>query len=438
MKLLRSLAFILLFAAVPSVAEVTYTAANIVFNHPGPYAQDQLEAAAGIHPGTTFKSDDLGTAAQRLVDTGFFSDVGATLTGRVDAATVLFDINPIDRSQMVHVGFQNFVWLTHAEIEAALRAKAPLFLDYLPETSPLLDDFTATLTAALAAKGITAKVTHDTIEPTLISPERTLEFRITSPSIRVANVKLEGVSPDLVPLIQKSVNAAARSLYTESPAGSTTADRILAPLLDAGYNQASLSNVTLEPALSDSTASVVLSATLNAGNIYHVSSIAFAGTPLLSAESFAASEKLHPDSAASRTLLLQTLAPLDDAYRRKGYMDVIVVAEPDANPATHQVHYTVTVKPGEQYRVNEVTANNLDPAAQADFDRGFLMRKGDIFNPDYIHSFFINNPGLKALIPYGGSYKAYADPNTHTVDVVLTFARGGVPTITEDIVVPAN
>jgi outer membrane protein insertion porin family len=437
MKFLRSCAFILLFAALPSVAEVTYTAGKIVFNHPGPYTQDQLEAAAGIHRGTSFNAKDLGNAAQRLVDTGFFSDVGATLAGRVDSATVLFDIKPIDRSQMVHVDFDNFVWLTHAEIESALQAKAPLFLDYLSETSPLLDEFTATLTSALAAKGITAKVTHDTIEPTLVSPERTLQFHIATPAVRVANVKLAGVSPDLVPLIQKSLNAAARAPYSESPAGATTADRILAPLLDAGYVQASLSGITLEPALSGDTASVVLSATLAPGDIYHVSGITFAGTPLLSAESFAASAKLHSSDIASRKLLYDTLAPLDAAYRRQGYMDIIIVAEPDANPATRQVAYTVTVKPGEQYHVNEVTARNLDPAAQDDFDRGFLMKKGDLFNPDYIHTFFVNNPGLKTLTPYGGSYKAYADPNTHTVDVVLTFARGATPSITEDVVVPA-
>ena len=90
----------------------------------------------------------------------------------------------------------------------------------------------------------------------------------------------------------------------------------------------------------------MLSAALNPGDVFRISSISFAGTPLLSAESFAASGKLHPDDVASRSLLLQTLAPLDAAYRRQGYMDVIVKAAPTSDPATHQVAYTVTVVPG--------------------------------------------------------------------------------------------
>src|ERR1022692_3000540 len=139
MNLLSSLAFILLattdpfgFAA-PPPAGPTYTAAKIVFNHPGPYTQAQLEAAAGMHKGTKFNADDVGKAAQALVDTGFFSSAGAALApGRYEAITVLFDIKPIDRALMVRVGFENFVWLSHAEIESALQGNAPLFLDCLP------------------------------------------------------------------------------------------------------------------------------------------------------------------------------------------------------------------------------------------------------------------------------------------------------------------
>src|SRR5580693_6988716 len=167
MRLLRLLAF-LFAAALPAVAQ-TYTAAKVVFNNPGPYTQAQLETAAGMHKGTSFTADDLGAAAQRLVDTGFFDNVGATLApGRYEAITVLFDIKPIDRDQMVHVSFENFAWLSHAEVESALQTKVPLFLDYLPESSPLLDVFDATLTEALAQRGVTAVVKHNTIEPTTV------------------------------------------------------------------------------------------------------------------------------------------------------------------------------------------------------------------------------------------------------------------------------
>ncbi len=422
MKLLHSIVFILLAGAVPCAAEITYTAAKIVFNNPGPYTQAQLEAVAGMHRGTTFKADELGIAAQRLVDSGFFYNVGATLAGDIAKSQVLFDIKPVDRAEMLHVGFENFVWLTHAEIEDILRTRSPLFLDYLPENSPLIDTFSGALSDALAAKGITATISHITAEPTMLHPERILEFRIVRPALRVANVKLSGVTTDLAPLIQKSVNAAAKNPYNEGLAGQTTQDRVLAPLLDAGYIQASLSDVSLTPTVEGNAASVVLSASLNAGDIYHISSITFAGTPLLSADAFTATEKLHPGDIASRILLFQTLAPLDSAYRKQGYMDVIIEAAPAADPATNQVAYTISVKPGEQYRIHDVTADNLDPDARDEFDRLFLMKDGDLYNPEYVTE-FLQYKTARLLKAYSPNFKAYANPNNHTVDLVLTFVH---------------
>jgi outer membrane protein assembly factor BamA len=424
MKTLRVVCLSAIVAGtVAAHAQPTYTAAKVVFNNPGTFTQQQLEDAANIHVGSKFSADVLSAAAQRLADTGYFDSAGAALEGKFGAMTVTFDIKPIPTSQMLHLGFENFVWLTRPEIDAAIRAKFPLFLGYLPENSPQQAVIKGALTEALAAKGVTAQVAFETIEPTLRHPARELIFRVARPAIRVVNVKLAGVSADLVPYVQKSVNATARTPYVEGPEDTTTADRILAPLQNAGYTQASLADVSAAPSAAADGVAVVLSATLNAGEVYRVSTISFAGSPLLSADSFAATAKLHTGDVAARNLLLETLAPIDAAYRRQGYMDVIVSAAAAPNAATHQIAYTVTVVPGEQYRVKEITTNGLDPLALADFDRGFKMKTGELYDPDYLTPFLKRNTALQALAAYSASFKAYADPATHTVDLVIDFYR---------------
>jgi outer membrane protein insertion porin family len=329
---------------------------------------------------------------------------------------------PLDH--MLHVAFENFVWLTPAEIEAAIHAKFPLFNDFLPENSPHQDDIKAALTAALAAKSISAEVVSDTFEPTLRHPIRAITFSVSKPSIRIANVKLGGVTPGLVPLVQKSVNATAGTLYTEGPADQTTADRILAPLLDAGYVQAALTDVVPAPsAAANGEIAVVLSAKLIPGEVFQAAGITFTGTPLYAASDFTAAAKLHPGDIASRAALIASLAPIDAAYRRKGYMDVVVDAVPTLDAAARQVTYNVQVTPGEPYRIHEVTPNNLDPAARADFDRYFLQKPGEIYNPEYVAGFLKNNTALRSFNGYAANFKAYADPNTHTVDLVVNFYK---------------
>ncbi|HEX3571521.1 MAG TPA: POTRA domain-containing protein [Acidobacteriaceae bacterium] len=424
MRLQSCLALVLLAWTIPASAEQSYKAAAIVFKNAGLYSQAQLEDIAQIHPGTPFTATDLGNAAQHLIDTGFFEDVGATLgSGGVESATVIFTTKPIAISDMIHLGFENFVWLSHDEIFAALHKRAPLFNGYIPESSPLVAEFDTALETALAAKGITAKVTHETFEPTMLRPERVLEYRIASPRVRVANVKLGGVSTALVPLLQKSVNAASTFGFNDGLAGQSTADAILAPLLNAGYAKASLSNVSLDKTITPDGASIVVNATLSAGDVCHVSILNFSGAPLYSAAEFAKNAKLQPGDIASREMLLETLAPLDSAYRREGYMDVVLKTDPSFDEAAHTVTYTISVIPGAQYRIREVTANNLDPAGLADFNKAFRMSKGELYNPEYVRSFLKNNSSIKSLEPYVATYKAYADPNTHTVDLILAFVR---------------
>jgi outer membrane protein insertion porin family len=136
-----------------------------------------------------------------------------------------------------------------------------------------------------------------------------------------------------------------------------------------------------------------------------------------------ATAKLHPGDVASRQALIDTLLPLDQAYREQGYMDVTIVARPALDKAKHEVACSVTVTPGEPYRLSEVTTANLDPAGHADFDRGFAMKTGDLYNPEYVTEFLKKNSALPGLRPYTGNFRAYAHPATHTVELVITFLR---------------
>ena len=405
-------------ALATAVHAQTYTAGQVTFSDPGSFTQAQLEEAAGIHAGTRFVAADLSAAAKRLIDTGYFDDVGATLAGKITAITVVFKTRPTPRAGMLPVGFDNFVWLTHDELETAIKAKLPLFNGYLPENSPHQEDIKAALVAALAVKSIPAEVSSDEFQPTLSHPVREIVFTVDKPALKIANIKLSGVTPALAPLIQKSVNATAGTRYTEGPADKTTADRILAPLLDAGYAQATLTNLVPTP----TPAGVVLSASLIPGEVFYVASITYPGTPVVSAAVFDSAAKLHPGDLANHALLLKTLEPIDTAYRNQGYLDVAILAAPTYTAG--QVAYAVSVTPGEPYHVREVTPTDLPPAALADFNQYFLLKPGSIYNPDYVAHFLKNNTALHSFDSYSAAYKAYADPNTHTVDLVTTFFRG--------------
>jgi len=99
--------FCALLIAIPcSLTAQTYTAVRVQFSHLGTFTQHQLEDAAGVHAGTSLDTAGLSAAAQRLVDTGYFDEMSATVDGKVTAATIIFDDKPTPIEHMLHVGFE--------------------------------------------------------------------------------------------------------------------------------------------------------------------------------------------------------------------------------------------------------------------------------------------------------------------------------------------
>ncbi len=416
--------FLLLSLFLSSIlAPAQYTARKIVFSDPGPYAQQDLEAVAGIHAGQAFTTADLAAAAQHLSDTACFDTIDATLNGPVKAANVLFTIKPMPQSQMLRAGFQNLVWLTPAELTAAIHAKVPLYLGYVPEAGSMSDAVNDAIQQALAAKGVTAVIAHSTIEPSTGHPGRTVAYAAVRPLVLLGSVTLTGIAPGMQAAMQKQSTLLTGKPYNEGLAGLTTADALLAPYRDAGYIGATITGLERTPSEASGRIQVALTGTVDAGPIYQVSSITYAGSAEYSVATFTQNLKLHPEDPASGKALRDTLAPIATAYRNHGYMDVVANVVPTLDTATHHVAYTVVVTRGEQYRLGAVHTVNLDPATQGEFDRSFQLKPGDIYNPGYVGTFLLTANDLHALAAYSAAFKASADPQTHLVDLTITFIR---------------
>lgn len=95
------------------------------------------------------------------------------------------------------------------------------------------------------------------------------------------------------------------------------------------------------------------------------------------------------------------------------------------DPATHQVAYTVRVIPGDQYRLKSIQTAGLSDAQKHEFDANWHMHPGDFYDLTYINTFLRKNTALRSLEGYSGKYRAVADPDTHLVDLTVTFVKGG-------------
>jgi hypothetical protein len=139
MKRCHLFLFALPLAAGPLLAQ-TYTAAKIHFSDPGTFTQRQLEDASGLHAGTSFTADDLSAAAQRLVDTGYFDDISASLEGKFTAITVKFVTKPTPRKLDDWGVLRAWGWgdsriLDYLSMGIRQRPTGPILLSLRPKSS---------------------------------------------------------------------------------------------------------------------------------------------------------------------------------------------------------------------------------------------------------------------------------------------------------------
>ncbi len=408
----------------PALHVGEYFIHTIVFQGETPYSQPSLEAASGLQPGTALTRTGLQTAADRLIETGAFSDVQASFDGPASAVDIIFKIKPTDPANMLHASFENFVWWQPSELTSEIQKRVPLFNGSIPEGGNQQEAIEDALHQLLTAKGITATVTSELIAPFPGQPLRIAEFRIQPPEVRLHSLKLAGVSPTFLPLTARLTSSLIGSPYNEGLTTSSLQNRILDIYRDAGYQDASLTSLTRTIAAAAApNVEVDIAATLHEGELYHLARLDWPGSPLMSAQAFTTAAKLHPGEPATQQALRDSLANLDAAYRNHGYMDVVITANPTLNTTTHQATFTLSATPGPQYRLRKLTILNLSPSQRRDFDSTWKLRKGDIYDAGYVTAFLKSNTALHTRANYPASCNVVEDPEAATLDLTITFHK---------------
>ncbi len=413
----------LLCLGVSFLAHAQYSIARIVYQGGAPYTDAELNSVAGLRPGQLLAHDSLAQAAQHLLDTGLFDDAEVALSGQDKARTVEFVLKPTPLAKLLPASFENFVWFTPAELDAGLRSRVPLYRGVASDAGNFADSIQAALQQMLVGKGVTAGLSHAVAEPTTQHPQRVVDFRIETPSVRVASldVTVVGQSPEPTAAARATLPRDPGLAYNEGRTGYTITDFLLGPARRAGYIAAKI--VSLQREFTDRAPmrGVSVTAQIDPGEPYKIASVNWAATPIYSAADFARDNALHPGDPAAANLLAQDEAKVTAAYRAQGYLDAYLDASPSLDSSAHTVAYSLHAIPGEPYHVHSVTEQGLAPDAQQDFDRGWRMKAGDVYNESYVANFLHNNTALQRLNGYSAGFQASADPQTHLVDLTITF-----------------
>ena len=340
---------------------------------------------------------------------------------------LVFTLKPMPPEGLATARFANFVWWQPEELQSLVRARQPLFQGSIPNAGNLQDSVIATLTTLLAEKGVAnAHVTAIHSAALGSSASSTVSFAVDFPTVVIRSITLTGTSPEQKPHLATFLKSQAGEPFEEGTTRAALASGIADIYRNDGFLDAHLDTIThTAPVVIGSHVDLDLTGTVIEGEPYKVSSLTWAGSDVVSTADFAKVATLHPGDIAAQIALKQTLLKIANAYYAKGYQDVRVQAPAKLDPATHQVAYTVRVTPGDQYRLHSIQTAGLSDAQKHEFDSNWHMHPGDFYDVNYVNNFLRQNTALRTLNGYSGKYRAVADPDTHLVDLTVTFVKGG-------------
>ncbi|HEY6376097.1 MAG TPA: POTRA domain-containing protein [Edaphobacter sp.] len=417
-------ALLALCLLIPSIqlSAQTFKLPAITFAGAPAFSQDELLKVSGLHPGGTSTQAEVQAAAQHLSDTGLFADIHFESS----AKGLVYTLKPMPSDNLLPASFPNLVWWTPEELTAALKSRVPLYTGVVPISGNLQDSITAALKAMVAEKGVTANIVAI---PSAAQPGATpaaIAFEIDTPEVHVHSLTIAQASPALQPKLDKVVKEQTGKFYEQDPTRAAITSQITDVYRNEGYLDAKVTSVThAAPQVTPTSIDVDLTATITEGEPYHLTQLTWPGSDILSAADFNKQVKLKSEDIASQQALRESLAPLARAYYTKGFQDAKIQAPATLDRATHHVAYTIRVIPGDQYRLHSVKAVGLSDDQRKQFDSAWHMNTGDFYDINYMTEFLKKNSSLQSLRGFSATWKALSDPNTHLVDLSITFVKGG-------------
>ena len=98
-----------------------------------------------------------------------------------------------DAEKYLPAVFENFVWFSDQDLQAAVHQAVPLFKGELPTSGSMSDDVSAALSKFLASKGLPSEISC-TMSAIFGGPPTGYKFKVADANLKVRDVTLVGAT----------------------------------------------------------------------------------------------------------------------------------------------------------------------------------------------------------------------------------------------------
>lgn len=388
---------LLLFIAclLPAVAGAAdhFNLARILVTGSQRYREDDLVRATGLAANTQVTVDDLQSAANRLGNSGAFKSVQFLFKPVVGGKGVEADFQVTDAEKYLPAVFENFVWFSDQELQAAVHQAVPLFKGELPTSGSMSDDVSAALAKFLASKGLPSEISY-IMSATFGGLPTGYKFKVAGANLKIHDVVLTGASHISPEQLARAVEPLKGTEYLRSDVA-VVLEKNLSPIYQQrGYLKFAITE--FKPKVDDKS-QVIVEAMLSEGEQYRLSGVSWSGNTVISSDELAKRITLKPGNPVDALQLDRDLAQVRKLYGKFGREAAII--RPVPTFVNDAVSYAFQVTEGDLYHMGKLEIQGVEPEQAHKLEQIWKLAEGAPYDATYVHEFIANTivkvPGHK-------------------------------------------
>jgi outer membrane protein insertion porin family len=372
-------------AAITTAAQDRRTIGRIEFEGLQQIRPEEALATSGLKADQPFRVEEVDAAAQRLLDSGSFKQIGYRTRTVGNKVTITFQVEEA-RGGESPVIFDNFVWFTEEQLLAAVRREVPTFTGHAPNMGKMPEAITRALQQLLAEQKLPGTVEY------LASSDlsgRVLGhvFSVTGVKMPICRVRFPGAKN----ISEAKLAAAAKEMsdadYSSELVRGFAGMKLFAIYREVGQLRAKFAAPVGVPD-SNCKNGVEVTIPVEEGLIYSWGPPDWAGAKALTPEQLNELLGMKSGEVANGLKFDKGVMAVMKAYGRQGYLNARVRPVPEFDDSAQKVSYKIEVREGPQYRMGSLLFKGLSERDAKALRDAWKLRRGEVFDQGYLDDFF--------------------------------------------------
>ena len=352
------------------------------------YTQADVTRLSALKMGQPVTPSDLDTVVKQMSATGLFASLRyryATAGNRMD---VTFEIE--EPAWSMPVVFDNFVWLTDAELLAAVKAEVPTFDGMLPVNAEVTTHMTGVLQRLLDDRKVRGRVEF-ALHNNMTTGKSQYLFTVKDTGLGVCSLRVTGASA--IPESQL-VDAAAEltrrdysRLYLTELADGT----LRTMYRQHGYWKAEFREPVATLAAPGACTGVSVTLRIDEGVPYTWDRAEWTGASIIAAKDLDGLLGMKAGDVADVTKIEEGLRRVRGGFRQRGYMQQRSAMTPKPDDATRKLTLAVAIEEGPQFRMGELTITGTTDQDADALRKKWRLKAGDVYDDAYAQQFRSEN-----------------------------------------------